>query len=238
MLFQNSNKHTSSFDLVDLKIRLPPHVAQRFSQFPPTHASSTAPQAAEEEPEVECKRGPTALAAEQPILLEPFLLRPFLPLLACLFSLVPLFLATADLQGPMYSGCAYLLFAPFTVPILVGFNLHHKNSHLLSWVLAYLSLLFGNIAAVLSCSSSSLCKGPARLWMVSAALSTSAVHLLLLINKSNIILVMISTASAVIICCLVLIAPVLPSLNMAYKCYQSTSLAMLWLFWQATTTAR
>jgi len=238
----HTNTINKPFDLVDLKIQLPPHLAQRFTpQVVPCDAAS-ALQAEEQQPIENASKPLEAKSNDKTRQTLLLMVLPVLPLSACLLSLMPLFLAnsnpSADQQGPIYSGCMYLLFAPFTVPVLVGFNLHHKNGHLLSWALAYLSLVLGNVAAVLFCSSSSFCKGQARLWIVSAALSTSALHLLLLINKSNIVLVMISTASAVVICCLVLIAPVLPSLNMAYKCYQSTTLAMLWLFWQATTTAR
>jgi hypothetical protein len=205
-----------SFDLLDLKIRVPPQLAQRLTVVP-------APCPPEEPPD-------SFLAVSQPLL----------PLSACMLSLVPLFFTSetlGDEQRTMYSGCIYLTFAPFTVPTLVGFHLHHKLRHWAPCTLAYFSLFCGNVAAVLYCSGSSLCKGAPRLWLVSLAIAGSALQMLSLINKTNVALVMISTALAAIVCCLAVVAPLLPSLNLSYRCYQSTSLAFVWLFWQASRRA-
>jgi len=207
-----------TFDLLDLRIRVPPHLAQRL----------TAPAAAAEEVAavVEVVEKP----AEKPTW---FILRPFIPLIACCLSLAPLFVGYDE----AYSGCTYLLLAPLTVPILLSFHLSHRNRQYMSCALAFLSILLGNGVAVLYCSSLPFCKGSVRLWLVSTALGASAIQLLLLINKSNVFLVMVSTASAVIVCCLVLIAPMLPTLIMSYRCYQSTSVGLVWLMVHAITTA-
>ena len=243
-----------SFDLVDLKIRVPPHLSQRFALLPTPPPPPTSSRQ-ESVHAVTSATTTTATSGAGGISEEPLpsstknatnnnnsilTMQPFLPLAACVLSLLPLFIIGEqnDEKHSMYSGCLYLTFSPFTLPTLVGFNFYHKNSRWFSCALAFLSLFFGNGAAVLYCSTSSICSGSARLWLVSAAMGTSSLEMLLLINKSNIVVVMLSTASAVIVCCLVLIAPLLPSLSMSYKCYQSTSLAILWLFWQATATAK
>ena len=157
-----------------------------------------------------------------------------MPLMACILSLAPLFV-TRD--NEVYSACTYLLLAPLTVPVLMAFNLSHRNRQWLSCTLAFISIVLGNLAAVAYCSSIFGKPGVLQLWLVSAAMGASAIQLLLLISKSNVILVMVSTASAVIVCCLVLIAPMLPSLTMAYRCYQSTSVGLVWLMVHAITTA-
>jgi len=213
--------HHQPFDLLDLRIRVPPQLAQRLTVTPSPPPPPPPPD-------------PTAVVVVVDTPKAWLVVRRFMPLMACALSLSPLFFAREE-----YSACAYLLLAPLTVPILIGFNLSHRNRQWLSCTLAFLSIVLGNLAAVLYCSSLSFFGygGVLRLWLVSAAMGTSAVQLLLLISKSNVILVMISTASAVIVCCLVLIAPMLPSLTMAYRCYQSTSVGLVWLMVHAITTA-
>ena len=210
------------FDIVDLKIRVPPHLAQKL------------PAVLHEQPAEE----PPPPKKDTPSLLLALLTLPFAPLAACLASLVSLLVVGEGGGREPYASCLYLLLTPFTIPILLGFSLCHAGCRWFTCALACLSLTMGNMAAVISCSKSPLAEGPARLWLVSCAMVGAVLQKLLLIHKGNVVLLMFSTASAVVVCCLALVAPLLPSVGMSYRCYQSMSLPMLWLCWQATGFAQ
>jgi hypothetical protein len=207
------------FDIVDLKIRVPPHLTQKLSS---SHRE-------EELPAELPKREPQGSSAQ---LL--FFEQPLVPVAACLLSLLPLFVM-GDGHQETEASCLYLLLSPLTVPILLGFNLHHAGCRWFTCSMAFLSLVLGNVSAVLSCTGE---RGPARFWLVSSAMATGALQKLLLMHKGNVVLLMFSTASAVLVCCLALAAPLLPSRGMTYRCYQSMSFPMLWLVWQAGAGAK
>ena len=274
--------HHGSFDLLDLKIRMPPQLAQRLNvqsasqQQPPIHnhdmhnhlvlsnhhndiapvshdrkQKNVTPMNAEEE-------SPTPMDSLWIETIVLMLSKGYMPMIACIVSLIPFFcvlnnqysidplvssssgiLASKESSRVKHCGCLYLMFVPFTTPILIGFNLCHVNSKWYTLMLAYLSLSIGNVAAVAYCSSSTLiCTGIICLWLISIAVIIGGLQLLLLINKSNVVLVVISTASTVIVCCLALVAPFLPNSHLSYRCYQSTSLPFLWLFFQACSAKR
>ena len=237
-----------TFDLLDLKIRVPPHLAHKFnvvsSQQHPEELQRNAPQCT-------AMQVPAATAVtvspEKPDHGQKWvyivLTRPYFPISACFISLMPFFCFTEARTNPnhnttMYCGCAHLLVAPITLPIILGFNAYHANCKWFTYGLACLSLFLGNTAAVAECSSSSFCQGAVRLWLISFAMGAGVLQMLLLINKNNVFLVMISTASAVLVCCLAVVAPLLPNPAISYRCYQSTTLPIMWLFWQSTMGAR
>ena len=223
-------------DMIDLKIRVPPHLAQKFAPPPPPI------------PELQPEESPVAIISGT---ISGSLSRPYVPMAACVMSLVPLFISLAvppdhRVTSPASndstsSRCIHLILTPFTAPVLIGFHIHHRVCRWYTCAMGCMSLFLGNTVAtgILDCSSSVFCRGSCRLWGISAAISLAAIQLLCLVSKSNMVLVMVSTASAVIVCqCgLALIAPVLPVLTMSYRCYISTSMPIIWLFWQATTTA-
>jgi hypothetical protein len=211
--------HQQSFDILDLKIRVPPHISQKFSMQLQEPEAVAEPLPEKKKPE----DGPCSAAL--------FLL----PFSACFASMVPLFLVKEATEARC--GCLYLLLTPYTLPVLVGFSLSHTQSRWFISALTCLSLLLGNMAAVMACSG--CCRGHVLLFgLMSGSTITAAVQKLLLIHKGNVILVMISTASAVLVCCLGLVAPFLPLAGMTYRCYQSMMLPMLWLFWQALVASR
>jgi hypothetical protein len=128
------------------------------------------------------------------------------------------------------SGCLYLLVSPLTTPFLLHTQLQHPACGRLTIALTLGALLLGNAAAVLACAG---CRTQARLWLASAAMVASVAEKLWLACKGNPILLMLSTASAVVVCCLALAAPLMPVASMTYRCYQSITVPMCWLFWQA-----
>ena len=203
-----------SVGLLDLKIRvIPPHLAQRLNNHNHVQEVPAAPPPPAEPP----------LAPTFSIGLD----KPYLPMLSCVLCMLPLVVGEP-------SGCLHLALAPFTIPVLIGSHMMHKNSSWVSRARGLVSLLMGNSAAVLSCSAHELVqRGGLLFWMISTALGSGVVMMLLLMNKGNIVLVMISTASAVVVCCLSCIAPILPTRSMSYRCYQSAILPILWLFYQA-----
>jgi hypothetical protein len=159
---------------------------------------------------------------------------------ACLACMAPLFwivsLQPEDngrdaLEGRAnVSGCLYLLVSPLTTPLLLHTHMQHPACGRLTIALAMGAILLGNAAAVLACAG---CRTQGRLWLASAAMVASVAEKLWLAYKGNPILLMLSTASAVVVCCLALAAPLMPVASMTYRCYQSITLPMCWLFWQA-----
>jgi hypothetical protein len=213
--------------MLDLKIRLPPHIAQKLAplQQPP----SQEPLPSEQPPQ------PT---------IQPVRLWQGVPVAACLVCIAPLFWVVSmqpDQNDPEAlegrantSGCLYLIASPLTTPLLLGAHLQHHGCRWFTVALALGGLLIGNTAAVLSCAG---CRTQARLWLASTAIITCVAEKLLLTHKGNPMLLMLSTASAVVVCCLVIVAPFMPTPSMTYRCYQSTAPPMVWLFWQAACTA-
>ena len=208
-----------------MKIRLPPHIAQKLAppqQPPPPEPPPSEPHTAA----------------------HPIRLWSYTPVCACIACMAPLFWVVSmqpDQNEPEAlearantSGCLYLLGSPLTTPLLLGTHLQHHRCRWFTVALALAGLMIGNTAAVLSCSG---CRTPVRLWLASASIATCVAEKLLLTHKGNPMLLMLSTASAVVVCCLVLVAPIMPTPSMTYRCYQSTALPMVWLFWQAACTA-
>lgn len=161
----------------------------------------------------------------------------------CFICLFPLVIEFSQGEHP-YRGCLYLLTCPITNSSFIFFNLHHKNTKWMTLGMAMMSLMLGNMAAILYCSSSCLLQASAPLnhslygidfglLLLSTALIIGAVQLLLLMSKSNVAVVMISTASGVVVCGLSLAAIFLPS-HISKRCYQSSIPCILWLFWQAS----
>lgn len=155
----------------------------------------------------------------------------------CFVSLFPLVIEFSQGDHP-YRGCLYLITSPITNSSFIFFNLHHRNTKWITLCMAMISLLLGNTAAILYCSSSCLPRKDAYgidfgQLSLSVALIFGAVQLLLLMTKSNVAVVMISTASGVVVCGLSMAALFLPS-NIGRRCYQSSIPCILWLFWQAS----
>jgi hypothetical protein len=158
----------------------------------------------------------------------------------CLLLLIIDFSSSTILNGQakqQCSGCMYLMISPITNSGLIFFNIYHKNSRRLSFGMAMTSLLLGNVAGIIYCSSSPLpilFQGmDLGLLCLSMSLIIGAFQLLMLMSKTNIAIVMISTASGVVICGLSIAALFLPNAA-SRRCYQSTIPCILWLLWQAS----
>lgn len=136
-------------------------------------------------------------------------------------------------QRAQQSACFFLIFSPFTLPILVTIQACNVHGRWFTFLLAWSSLALGNTSAVLYCASNSSYTW-LRMWLLSAAMIMAVIQNLLLVYKGNVILLMISTASGVLVFCLALVAPFLPSLSMTYRCFESMVFPMLWLCWQAS----
>ena len=236
------------FDILDLKIRVPPHITAKCNGpgatlmastfLTPHHQKSAAIETGAEKEELHVEssnRGGFML-----------LLPPKAPAGALILCLAPLFWVvsfhTEDNskesleQRAKQGACFYLLVGPWTLPTLAQFQACHTHRHWFTMLLSFASLMLGNVSAVLFCAS---CPCPwIRMWSLSGAMIAAAIQKLLLVHKGHVVLLMISTASAVVICCLAVVAPFLPSLVMTYRCFQSMAIPMLWLFWQAAIATK
>jgi hypothetical protein len=259
------------FDLLDLKIRVPPHVTSKFHQHtqpvvmlpgqgPPPQQdfhggasgnSGTTFSIGGTQAVFACvaaeDAAPQTKAQKQPLPMQSHAFRSYLRVLAALavvLCLGPLWWIVSfhaennrpeQLEERARQGARFfLLLGPFTLPTLVGFQACHARGRWFTFGLACCSLAMFNTVAVLYCCAGA---GPLRMWLLSAAMITAVGQKLLLVHKGHVILLMVSTASAVVVCCLAIVAPLLPSLAMTYRCFESMVLPMLWLCWQASADA-
>ena len=234
----------ASFDLLDLKIRVPPHVTSKFSGL---SVCSSASDTAVTVTPLEMEPIKNGAAAGGSTLTTFFNVQ----MGAIVVCLAPLFWVVSFHPGnnskdqleqrARQGACFFLLLSPWTHPILASFPGGHQqhikgHAQWLTLLLRHACLFLGNAAAMLYCAG---CPCPwLRMWLLSGAMITAVFQKLLLVPKGNVVLVMISTASAVVVCCLAAVAPLLPNLVMTYRCFQSMAIPMLWLFWQAALGER
>ena len=196
--------------MIDLKLRVPPHLAHKLLQasFPP--APEPVP--------------PPPPSAAPPVQIGEFLAR-HAGLGACACTLLLLLAASEERLGEV--ACAHLGLAPLTVTALVCFNLRHRRARGWTVGLAVLGCLLGNGGAV------GMCMAGARVLearvLLSGGMATGGLQLLLLMPKHNVGAVMVCTACAVVVCVLAAAAP-LVTLGTAARCYQSAVAPLLWLF--------
>lgn len=249
--------HAHSFDILDLKIRMPPHMTSKFNIMHHHHHTNPQPPQppavvveAIEPPVTEqlspppppscnddCKKplgAGVAVVAVSGLCLTP---------LFWVVSMHPEDNRAEYLEQRAKQGaCFFLLIGPLALPILVNSHIsqQQQQQHLkqngpwLTIVLGCCSLMLGNTAAVFYCAGFPY--PLLKLWLISGAVMVAALQKLLLVHKGHVILLMISTASAVVVACLALVAPLLPSLVMTYRCFESTAIPLLWLCWQASVT--
>jgi hypothetical protein len=128
--------------------------------------------------------------------------------------------------------CFFLMMGPLALPTLMTCHFAQQKGQWLTLVSGCCSLMLGNAAAVLYCTGYPY--PSLKMWLMSGALIVAALQKLWMVHKGNALLLMLSTAAAVVVCCLAAVAPLLPSLVMTYRCFESTAIPMLWLCWQAS----
>lgn len=252
-----SSTHLSR-GLLNLKFKVPHHLAQRLINYPPQDCSEeAAPLIITQDLEEKASLPSITLSAKsgEPQRLQggettefcTWLLRhSILMKIICAVCLLALMiidfpsLSYSTLSRGQIRGCVYLMISPITTSGLLIFNLYHRNSKLMTMCLAIKSVLWSNAAGIAYCSSSCFSSSSSHQGInqigqvcLSLALITAAIQLLMLMSKTNIPIVMISTASGVMVCSLSLAALFLP-VTMGKRCYQSTIPCILWLFWHAS----
>ena len=219
-----------SVNLLDLKIRVPPHLAQRLSTTSEIVHLKT-------EPDVLISDETPKLYENKGVLYEHLLSKRNLVNALCMLTLSPFILDTFPLTvyTQQMKGCVFLFLSPITFSCLFFFNLQHKNSKSATFLMAFFSLLLGNLSCILYCASTTITlQGfDVALLALSFSLILGTFQLLMLINKKNIAVVMISTATMVVVCGLSIAGLFLQN-TASKRCYQSTIPCILWLFWQST----
>ena len=217
--------------MFDLKMRVPPHLAQRLvNSVVEQHSSAVKAAAAESSPKAEPRSEPKA----EPQIKDNDACR-YAGFAACVLTLGMLSMsqwhrsgALADIQG---MSCAHLALSPLTLTCMLTFNLRHRKTRAATMGIAVLGCVLGNGGAV------GLCHGEASevRWprvLVSLGIMLGALQLLLLLPKQNVVIAMGGTACTVVVCGLTGTAPWIPP-RLGELCYQSACVPMLWLFWHA-----
>jgi hypothetical protein len=207
-------------DFLDLKVRVPPLLAQRlFTTSESVHSKTEH------------------VEAVSVNLYERILTKSYLINWMCMFTLIPFIvdILPIAIYKEQAKGCVFLWLSPVTFPCLFFFNIQHKNSKITTIVLAFVSLLLGNLSCIMYCASSTVILHgfDVGLLALSFSLILGTFQLLMLINKKNIAIVMISTATTVVVFGLS-IAGLFLQKSGSKRCYQSTIPCIVWLFWQAT----
>ena len=230
---------------LDLKMRVPPHIAQRLMMAsvtaeqhrPPAAAARASPPSPEPAPAA------AAAAAEEGCALLQVVGRQYAGFACCACTLALLFAsdwedssaAGSSVQPPQHSirsaACLHLGLAPLTMTGMLTFNVRHKRARFATVGLAIAGCLFGNAGAVGLCMTGSSGSGSRAL--LSCGMCLGSMQLLMLMPKHNVPAVMVCTACTVIVCVLSCAAPCLASVRIAGLCYQSAVTPVLWLFWNA-----
>jgi hypothetical protein len=250
---ENSNHLTRG--LLNLKFKVPHHLAQRLINYPHRSEDCSEEGAPLHTPDLEEKAISLSAKSSETHRLQGgetteicawLLSHSNLMKIVCVVCLLPLMiidfpsLSYINLSRGQIRGCVFLMISPITNSGLLIFNLYHRNSKLMTMCLAIKAVLWSNAAGIAYCSSS--CFSPSNSNQginqigqvcLSLALITAAIQLLMLMSKTNIPIVMISTASGVMVCSLSLAALFLPA-TIGKRCYQSTIPCILWLFWHAS----
>ena len=220
-------------DLLDFKLKVPLHL-----NHPLSNKNNPPPLLAGEESLSNKKIDDDTVLPPPAALFQLFLSNTLAINICCVICLMPLIMESLPMGGhtnrQQFSGCLYLIISPLTIPSVLFFNLHHKNSRKITFALAISAIILGNLTAIIYCSQCVSISGSAEVAIICLSLSLvlGTFQLLMLINKNNIAIVMISTASSVVVWGLAITALFVPS-NITRRCYQSTIPCILWLFWQA-----
>ena len=151
-------------------------------------------------------------------------------LLACSAMLAPLMGFGLAWSAPMY-----LLVSPLGVHVILNFHRQSGAHHVMQgFCMATLAFVFGSLAAVCICIFPRIPPHPSVYPIATAGIIIGTGQLILVLNKQDIIRVMLCTSCAVLIVVLACTA-LLVSETLAPLCYRSTSIPLLFLFWQTMT---
>ena len=225
MLFQAQHHHPGGGLAVDLRVRMPPHIAQRLllaQQQPPPAAAAAEP------PDHHHHPAAAAASSSPPTAVVAFVVA----------SLATEGLLAAAAEWPRGAACAQLAGAPLTVAAMAAFNVTHSRARPATLALGMLACVLGNGGAVALVSASPAASSVPGRALVSAGIGLGAAQLLMLTAKTNVVRVMMSTACAVVTALLAAAAPCLADPALGGRCWQSACVPLLWLLWEAGCSSR
>jgi len=126
---------------------------------------------------------------------------------ACVITCAPLVLFTRDDRHVMWAACSYLIVSPLTCSLFQIYAFKHSPTLVfkaISLILCSISVILGNISAVLLLNSEA--QSYYAYFLVSVSVGLGCLQLLLLLHKQHIVFVMLCTAIGVLTLTLAVIA--------------------------------